>query len=94
MLPERRHLVAAVPPLPGALSPVGAEKLLDFPLEVDNAAYRYFVRTSPRLRPLFEEFDRDHSTGSVDDSVLKVEDDFPYRPWWAVIHMVGALAYL
>lgn len=75
---------------------MGADTLLDFPLDVDNAAYRYFVRSSPRLRPLFEEFDRDRATGAegADNGVLKVEDDFPYRPWWAVIHMVGALAYL
>lgn len=76
------------------LQRIGADGVLDFPLDVSNGAYRHFVRTSKHLRPLFEEFDRYDGTEMKKDTQFTADVDFPYRPWWAVIHMVGALAYL
>lgn len=77
------------------LERIGAESLLDFPLEERSGAYRYWVRTSPHLRPLFEEFDRDEALGAnLGRDAFQADKDFPYRPWWTVMHVVGALGYL
>ena len=74
------------------LERLGAESLLSFPLDVHNNEYRFFIRTS-KLRPLFEEFDRYEVSGKV-LSASHRDEEFPYKPWWAVVHMVGALSYL
>lgn len=75
---------------------IGADQILDFPLTIDNSEYRNFIYCSKRLRPLFEEFDgklySESSAGCLEQSSLT--EEFPYKPWWAVLHMLGALSYL
>jgi hypothetical protein len=75
------------------LERMGAESVLDFPLDVYHTHYRRFIRKS-KLRPLFEEFDRFENHGADKIDGVGGTEDFPYKPWWAVVHMVGALAYL
>lgn len=81
------------------LERIGAENLLQFPLDINDLSYRSFIRRSS-LRHLFEEFDRQGSDVGADvvkagsNGSIAAERDFPYKPWWAVAHMVGALAYL
>jgi hypothetical protein len=70
---------------------LGGDKVLPFPLKPSSREFRYFLRQSPAIYPLYLE---DHEYHKLKVVPSLDSSDGPYTPLWGGLHIIGAVCYL